>query len=198
MTDYDPLRNLWAADQKEKFTMSIVELNARSDQLRSRIKRRNLTEYLAAALVISIFGWIAFISPVWSIKIGAGLIIIAAIYVSWQLNAVASVFTGETPAQDLVSAHRRELVRQRDALRSIWRWYLLPFVPGALVFTLGTNMEAGVNTPLWTALTESAVNLGFTGAIFLGIWALNSRAALKLEDKIKALDSVSIDARNQE
>ena len=129
MTDHDPLRDLWASDQEEKFTMSITDLSARSDRFQSRSKRRNLIEYLAAALVVGVFGWMAFIIPVLSIKIGAVMIMMAAIYISWQLNRVASLSAGDTAGDTLANIHRRELVRQRDALRSVWCWYLLPFVP---------------------------------------------------------------------
>ncbi|MEM9572055.1 MAG: hypothetical protein AAF996_11350 [Pseudomonadota bacterium] len=193
MTDQDPLRDLWATDQGDKFTMSIAELSARSDRFRSKIKRRNLTEYLAAVLVIGIFGWLAYSIPVLSVRIGAGLIILAAIYISWQLNKVASVDTGEAPVDNLANMHRRELVRQRDALRSVWRWYLLPFVPGIVVFTLGTTIEAGASVPLWAVIVTSIVSLGFSGAIFFGVWAMNAYAARKLDEQIKELDSVTVE-----
>ena len=193
MTDQDPLRDLWATDQGEKFTMSIADLTARSDRFRSKIKRRNMTEYFAAALVVGIFGWLALNIPVLSVRIGAGLIILAAIYISWQLNKLASVDAGGSPADNLASTHRRELVRQRDALRSVWRWYLMPFVPGIVVFVLGTTIEAGATVPLWAVVASSVVSLGFVGAIFAGVWALNAYAARKLDEQIKALDSVSVE-----
>lgn len=122
MTDHDPLHDLWATDQGEKFTMSIAELTERSNQFRSTIHRRNLIEYIAAALVIGVFAWIAYLVPVWSIKIGAGMIALAAIYISWQLRRVASASAIESPGATLAQTHRRELVRQRDALKSVWRW----------------------------------------------------------------------------
>lgn len=191
MTDHDSLRELWASDQGEKFTMSITELTARSDRFRSRIHRRNLIEYVAAALVVSVFGWLAFIVPVWSVRVGAILIILAAIYISWQLNRVAPLSQGYGSADNLVSVYRRELVRQRDALKTVWRWYLLPFLPGIVIFVLGTKIEAGVSLPVWAIAISSAMSLGFVALIFLGIWLLNAYAARKLDIEIKALDSVS-------
>lgn len=193
MTDQDPLLDLWATDQGEKFTMSIAELTARSDQFRSRINRRNLIEYLAAALVAGTFGWIAYLIPVWSIKIGAGLIILAAIYISWQLNRLASVSKEDTRSDTLANTHRRDLVRQRDALRSVWRWYLLPFVPGMIVFTLGTTLETATDVPIWVTLATSATSLGFVLLVFLAVWALNVHAAKKLDKEIDVLDSVTIE-----
>jgi len=103
------------------------------------------------------------------------------------------VSAGESPADDLASVHRRELVRQRDALRSVWRWYLAPFVPGLLVFIVGTTIEAGVHAPLWAVIATSAVSLGFVSLIFAGVWALNAYAARKLDQEINSLDAVSFD-----
>lgn len=192
MTEHDPLRDLWASDQGEKYTMSISDLSARSDHFQSRIKRRNLIEYLAAILVVGVFGWMAIIVPVLSIKIGAVMIALAAIYVSWQLNRVASVSDTTAPADTLVNAHRRDLMRQRDALKSVWRWYLLPFVPGMLVFVLGTSIETGESLPIWAVFTTSLVSLSFVGAVFAGVWAMNAYAARKLDQEIEALNDVTI------
>lgn len=191
MTDHDPLRDLWTSDQGEKFTMSISELTAKSNHFHARIKWRNITEYIAAALVIGVFGWIAFLVPVWSIKIGAVLIIAAALYISWRLHQIggASNPKGLSSGKSLADHHRDALVRQRDALRSVWRWYLLPFAPGMLIFILGTTFETGSGVPLSALLATSTVSLGFVSAIFFGVHALNANAAKKLDAEITALDS---------
>ena len=191
MTDHDPLRDLWTSDQGEKFTMSISELTAKSNHFHARIKWRNITEYIAAALVIGVFGWIAFLVPVWSIKIGAVLIIAAALYISWKLHQIggASNPKGLSSGKSLADHHRDALVRQRDALRSVWRWYLLPFAPGMLIFILGTTFETGSGVPLSALLATSTVSLGFVSAIFFGVHALNANAAKKLDAEITALDS---------
>jgi len=191
MTEHDPLQALWASDQGEKFTMSIAELTARSDRFRSRIQRRNLIEYLAAALVVGVFGWLAFIVPAWSVRVGAGLIILAAIYVCWQVHRVGPESRLDVPADNLSRVYRRDLVRQRDALKAVWRWYLLPFVPGIVVFVLGTNIEAGVSLPAWAIFVSSAISLSFVGLIYFCIWVLNAYAARKLDEEIEALNLVS-------
>lgn len=191
MTDHDPLHELWASGQGEKFTMSITELTARSDRFRSRIHRRNLIEYVAAALVVGVFGWLAFIVPTWSVRVGAVLIMLAAIYISWRLHKVGSLSQDHVSADHLASVYRRELVRQSHALKTVWRWYLLPFVPGIVVFVLGTNIEAGASLPVWAIAISSAISLGFVALIFLGIWALNAHAARKLDKEIEALESLS-------
>ena len=195
MTAQDPLRDLWTSDQGEKFTMSVSELTAKSNHFHARIRRRNITEYIAAALVIGVFGWIAFLVPVWSIKIGAILIIAAALYISWKLHEIggASDPTELTSGQSLASHHREALVRQRDALQSVWRWYLLPFVPGMLVFTIGTTLETGTGIPLSAMLATCATSLGFIAAIFYGVHALNAHAAKKLDAEIDSLDAAMVE-----
>ena len=195
MTAQDPLRDLWTSDQGEKFTMSVSELTAKSNHFHARIRRRNITEYIAAALVIGVFGWIAFLVPVWSIKIGAILIIAAALYISWKLHEIggASDPTELTSGQSLASHHRAALVRQRDALQSVWRWYLLPFVPGMLVFTIGTTLETGTGIPLSAMLATCATSLGFITAIFYGVHALNAHAAKKLGAEIDSLDAAMVE-----
>lgn len=191
MTAHDPLRDLWTSDQGEKFTMSVSELTAKSNRFHTRIQWRNITEYIAAALVIGVFGWIAFLVPVWSIKVGAVLIIAAALYISWTLHRIggASPPTEPTSGQSLATHHRAALVRQRDALRSVWRWYLLPFVPGMLVFTLGTTLETASEIPLSATFASGAISLGFIAAIFYGVHALNVHAAKKLDAEIDRLDA---------
>ena len=193
MTEQDPLRKLWATDTEEKYVMSTAELTERSGRFQSKIQRRNITEYLAAALVIGVFGWLAVTVPVWSVRIGAVLIIAAAMFISWKLNQIAS--SGKAPSdatiENLASFHRRELERQRDALRSVWKWYLMPFVPGLVVFTVGTAIESGSGNPFWVTATIAAVSLAFNGAVFAGVWALNAHAARKLDDEIRALDEAA-------
>lgn len=191
MTAHDPLRDLWTSDQGDKFTMSISELTAKSNHFHARIKWRNMTEYIAASLVIGVFGWIAFLVPVWSIRIGALLIITAALYISWKLHKIggASKPTDLTSGQSLASYHRDALVRQRDALRSVWRWYLLPFVPGMLVFTLGTTLETASEVPLTASLATGAISLVFMSALLYGIHALNIHTAKKLDTEIDTLDA---------
>jgi len=193
MTEQDPLRKLWATDTEEKYVMSIAELTERSGRFQSKIQRRNITEYLAAALVVGIFGWLAFTVPVWSVKIGSGMIIVAAIYIAWKLNRIASATAapGDASATKLASYHRRELVRQRDALRSVWRWYLMPFVPGMVVFSVGTAVEGGAGNPIWVTALIAGVGLAFNAAVFAAVWDLNAHAARKLDDEIKILDETT-------
>ncbi len=191
MTKHDPLHELWASEEKETFTMSIAELSTHSSHLSRRVRRRNRVEYLAAALVVSIFSWMGYVVPVWPIRVGALMIIAGAFYVCWKLNEIASASDPDplVAAESLANHHRRELVRQRDALRSVWRWYLLPFVPGIVVFIVGTSIQAGADLSLWITLTTAMVGLGLVSLFFAGVWVLNQHAAREINAEIQALDA---------
>lgn len=188
MTDRDPIQTLWKDQTQEPFTMSLAEIHARADKFQSRIRFRNVTEYAAAGFVVAAFGYVAALSPSLVVKLGAALLILGAFYVVWRLHTLAKAANvpDAARADDLASFHRDELVRQRDALRSVWRWYLGPFVPGMVVFIAGTVMHSGA--PWYAALAIAAVALAFQGLIFWLIGRLNMRAADKLQAEIDALD----------
>ena len=189
MSDRDPLQTLWTQQKEEEFTMSLADVQNRASTFQSTIRRRNLIEYLAAALVVGIFAWMVVIIPVPVVQIGAAMIAAGAVYVAYKLHTLAGA--GEPDmAQSVVTFHRAELVRQRDALKSVWRWYLAPFIPGALVFVGGTQFSSDINMPLVARLLGLGTSLGIFAVIFGGIFWLNQRAAKKLDAEIVQLDEV--------
>ncbi|MBB36992.1 MAG: hypothetical protein CME88_16980 [Hirschia sp.] len=189
MSDRDPLQTLWTQQKEEEFTMSLADVQNRASTFQSTIRRRNLIEYLAAALVVGIFAWMVVIIPVPVVQIGAAMIAAGAVYVAYKLHTLAGA--GEPDmAQSVVTFHRAELVRQRDALKSVWRWYLAPFIPGVLVFVGGTQFSSDINMPLVARLLGLGTSLGIFAVIFGGIFWLNQRAAKKLDAEIVQLDEV--------
>jgi hypothetical protein len=78
--------------------------------------------------------------------------------------------------------HRSQLVRQRDLLRSVWLWYLLPFVPGLLLIQIG-RAAGDPSRPLRVVMSATISVL-----VFLGIGWLNQRAARKLDREIEGLE----------
>ena len=188
----DSIRSLWQSMPTTPVSISPAEMRVRANLFRRRIRRRNMREYIAAAVVIAVFSWYATFSWATTIMwpIGCGLIILATLFVSWIMHRHASArdLSGEASLGALIEVHRAELVRQRDALTSVWRWYLLPFAPGlVLLFTdlwLGAAAKA---SPL-----KATVSLVFVGIIFIvvavGIVLLNLLAAAWLQRMIDDLD----------
>jgi hypothetical protein len=82
---------------------------------------------------------------------------------------------------------------QRDLLRDVWRWYLLPFVPGLVAMLVSFGMRDG----LWLT-REIAANPARDGlflllfaavliVLFFVVVGINKRFAKKLQADIDAL-----------
>ena len=191
MPDRDPLQTLWIQQKQETFTMSLADIRSHSRRFQSRVRTRNYTEYAAAALVIVLFGWVGFLVPDLVVKAGAFLTALGAAYVAFALHAKASA-QGVQPDgnEPLMAFHRRELVRQREALATVPRWYLAPFVPGILVFVGGVSFSPDTGLPLLARIAQFGFSLAIVGAIFAGIAWLNARAVKQLDAEIAALDAL--------
>ena len=190
MAELDPIQVLWADQPKEDFVMSLTDIRARSSKLQSIVRRRNVVEYAAGALVIAVFGIVAFVMPGVLAKIGCGLIAAGTAYVMWRLHVLARAATRDemSAAESLSQFYRHELARQRDALSSIWRWYLGPLIPGLVVFWLAMIVNIPVRPAAWVA---GALGLAITAGVFTAIAAANKRAARSLQAEIDALDSAN-------
>jgi hypothetical protein len=193
MSDHDPLQSIWKNQSQEEFTMSLADIHARADNFQVRVRQRNWIEYAAAVLVIGVFVWMALLIPAPVVKAGALLIALGAAYVCWRLNEVgrAASKAERDAAQNLTAFHRAELVRQRDALKTVWRWYLAPFVPGVLVFLAGVSFAPELEAPLAAKIVTFVTGLAFQAAVFAAVWWLNAMGVKRLEKEIAALDAVS-------
>jgi uncharacterized membrane protein YqjE len=191
MTGTDPFVKAWQASVAEAPLPAVAELRADADRFHRQIQWRNRTEYGAAALVILCFGTYVFLLPSPIARVGAALVILGTLIMVWQLNRRASAIA--VPPADaalpLIVHQRAQLVRQRDALAQVGRWYLLPFVPGLAVMMFGPTIARDPAALLHLALNES-LSILFVILVFAGIWWLNRRAARKLGKTIAELDNL--------
>jgi hypothetical protein len=179
----DDIRNVWQAQPLENTPMPLEEIHRRARQFEKRIQRRNLREYIAGGAGLVIFTAYLFIFPNPVARTGSALIIAGALCVMFQIYKRAT--PGTLPADLTLAAslqfHRRELVRQRDLLRSVWLWYIGPFVPGIVVFGMGVSPRHGAAS-WWNAVTFLC--------IFGGVMWANHRAAKGLDRRIAELDNL--------
>ncbi len=170
--------------------MSLAEIHTHAARFQSRIRWRNAVEYVAAGFVVAAFGWMAFAIPVPTVQAGAALIAVGALYVCWKLNELGrAAKTSELDqAASLTDFHRAELLRQRAALSTVWRWYLGPFIPGLLVFLGGVAFAPELEAPLAARLSLFTTSLGFVGIVFAAVAWLNAMAVKQLDKEITALD----------
>ena len=190
----EPWQQLWHAQALSPLDLSADELRRRSSALQSRVARRNRVEYLAGGLfVIPVYVFYIWLFPFWLTKLGALLVVLGTLVVLQQLRRRASCRTPPPAAlgQDWAAFHRAELLRQRDAVRSVWLWYIGPLLPGFWLFLWGRETElAGRGMETMFTLTHAAALL-----LFVAIVALNLRAARRYQREIDVLDQ-QLEARS--
>jgi Flp pilus assembly protein TadB len=178
------LKDIWKSQKTEYAPMAIEDIRAQAGKFRSRVQARNLREYIVAVFVIAVFGFYIWDFPNLFMQLGSAMIIAGTLYMVWQLRKRGS--SSPLPSIDSASAwldyHRHALEAQRDALRSIWKWYLAPFVPGLIVFLIG-KIELQPHR-MWLPTAIAAV---ICFAVFAGIWALNAWGARRLQREIDKL-----------
>ena len=182
----DNLKSLWQNHNVEPVQMSLEQIRLKAEGFQKKIRYRNLREYVAAAFVFAGFSYFMWRFPV--SRLGCGLILAGTVYVLYQLHTRGAAKTvPESLALDTcLEFHRRELERQRDLVRDVWKWYLLPFVPGLL---------AVIAVPLLRQPPEKWIGawpvILLWAAMFYAIWRLNKRGANKLQRQIDELNSMN-------
>jgi hypothetical protein len=182
--DDNDVQRLWRDQWSEEVLMSAQEVRGLAEKFERTISRRNRREYAASAFVVVWFSVWAWFAESAVVALGCWLVALAAIWVVSHLHrrGAARRPAGEQEGMSGLEFLRCELVSQRDLLRSVWWWYLMPFVPGMLLIHVGYSLER----PGWDLLA-----LGFVAAVtFVGIGLLNQRVARKLQRRIDDLDAV--------
>lgn len=161
--------------------MSAQEVRRLAEKFERTVSRRNRREYVAAAFVIVWFGVWAWFARSALVAVGCWLVVLAALYLVYHLHRHGAVRRPpeEPGLTTCIDFHRSELVRQRDLLRSVWWWYLLPFVPGLFLILIGSSPE---RSGRWAGGLLIAVT-------FVGIGLLNQRVARKLQRRADDLDA---------
>ncbi len=169
--------------------MTTNDIHTRATRLQAQVRGRNYLEYACSALVVLAMGWMASLVPEPIVRIGALLIALGAIFVSCQLFIRTRIHAPKRnqPSEIGVAEYRAELERQRVALLSVWRWYLLPFVPGIVVFVLGVAFAPSAGMPILAGISLSVTGLGFAAIVMGFVWLLNLLAARTLEADIRSL-----------
>ena len=169
--------------------MSVEQIQASAGSFQRRIQGRNAREYVAAIAVVVFFGWEFSRTPDLLARIGFGLMIAGMFYMVWALLSRGSgrPLPEDAGRASFIEFQRGELARQRDLLRSVWRWYLGPLIPGLAVL-LATSFNHAIQAGRAFPVVFVALFAVLVAAVFFGISRLNGRAALKLQCQIDELD----------
>ena len=185
----DPF-SFWTGDHADASFSEAGVCQKRATSFEKAIRRRNLVEYTAAALVIAVFGLTGLFfakTGEWTMLAAVALTIAGAIFVTAKLHRDGSVQERlpEIACKDHLKA---QLIRQRDLLRSVPTWYLLPFVPGILGFYLAVTARMAEHQGWPAALEGVSFKLAATVAFFVLVWWLNHRTARRLDREIEAIN----------
>jgi hypothetical protein len=190
----EEMKNLWQSQPTEPPKIRPEDFRRKMDKFERRIFWRNLREYAASVVAIAIFGYYEWRFRGLLVRVGSGLIIAGTIYVMLQLHRRGSVrpAPADLGLSTCIDFHRTSLQRQRDALRTIWSWYLLPFVPGLAVFEIGSAMNQWKAHPvgLGHIIIGFFASPAIMAGLFFGIWRLNQWAAAKLQKQIDELTAL--------
>lgn len=189
----DPFKQAWQSTIEVAGAPSLEDVRAGADKFYHFVKRRNFIEYAACALACVVFGAYVFWLPHLLQKVGSALVVVATIYAARQLHRRASAVAPETAGtMPILVFARAQLARHRDALRSIFWWYLLPFVPGLALIVLGSaSAHAGETMKVATPGLAPLAVMTLAGAVFASVWWLNQRIANKLQRYIDEIDALT-------
>lgn len=189
------IQDLWQSQPTEPPRISPEDLRRKMRKFERKIFRRNLREYTAGAFVMAAYGFYEWKFPQPLMRVGSGLVIAATLYVMFQLHRRTSMqpAPADLGLSTCIELHRRALERQLDALRTIWSWYILPFLPGLAVFLTGTAVSQRAAHPmsLFHLLRGYSIPVGCMAAVFYGVWKINQWAARKLQAQIDEMTELS-------
>lgn len=179
---------LWKGQAMTADAPTIDRIRHRADRLASATRRRNRREYAAgaaAALVLAAAGaaqLIAATGPADLLRaVGFLWLVGAALVSAVVLRRQSGRDRAGDLAQDSLGYLRARLRRERDLLRTAWRWYVLPTVPG---FAMVYGSEALRPEPAWAFVGIAG---GLTLAFLVAVAVLNLRTARDLDRQLSDL-----------
>jgi amino acid transporter len=189
--NHDPVKQAWQASVEIAGAPPLEEVRKGADKFYRYIKWRNIVEYVACVVAVVVFTIYFFTMPHILHKIGSALLVAASIYAPWQLHRRASAVAPETAgAMPIYDFLRGQLVRQRDALKTILGWYVLPFVPGMVLFIAGNGLDPEVEAagpPIWVRWAAIAGIF----SVFGFVWWINQLGARRLQKRIDEIDALT-------
>jgi hypothetical protein len=184
------LKTLWQDQPTEYDPMTIADIHAKATAFQTRIRRRNRIDYVGCALVIAGFAPLLFRTESWMLQAGGAMIILAVLFVGWQLHRRASAEATPQAGAAVVDFHREQLVRQQAAVRSIAWWYMAPMAPGMVMLMLGRLFQAHVpGRSLEMDRMIIVLCMLIVALVFLVVWLLNRLAVHRVQKLIDELDA---------
>lgn len=187
----NPAQRLWQDQPVEGITMSVETIRKRAGKFERKILWRNVREYVAALIATALLGYFLVTAKDVFARVTFGLFIAGLLWMVVQLHRKGSVMTMPAGLGTLTSLqfYRTQLERQREAVDTVWSWYLAPLIPGLLVYTVWSAIRSP-HPATWVGLAVMDVVIA---GVFYVIWKMNARAARCLQrmiDELKAAETL--------
>jgi hypothetical protein len=164
----ESLQQAWQRQALDAPRISLEYLRHRAAVLGQRARLRNGFEY-----VTGIAAMVFVIGTQWDFIVARPIISLGI--VSWVIGMIW-----------VMAQWHRRAVRQRDARRGNWRWWVPPLLPTLVAIFISLFVE--VRPTPWIPIAALALWVG--AGISLGIWGYE-RAARSYQREIDALDSLA-------
>lgn len=167
-------------------TLAPLSLDTLSDHaclFQKMIWWRNARESLAAVVVLMLNTRDLWRADSQMARTGHALLIAGMLFIIWFLHVRAGSRTvpGHADTKDVLRFHQREIARQRDVLRAVPLWYLLPFVPGMIA----------IGASKWeTSAGGALIGVPAIIGIFVLVWLLNVWGARWLDRQLHNVDAL--------
>ncbi|MEA3539769.1 MAG: hypothetical protein U9R73_11650 [Pseudomonadota bacterium] len=183
--DMSEMGALWKAQAVQPHVLPADEIHRRHAALERRVGRRNLIEYLTAALmIVGVVGLVLLDVRLGALGVGTvGLILlgIGGGVVAWQLHRRTGSAMPIDGARPSIDAYRDSLRRERDALASVARWYIGPMVPGMVTIYAGAFLKVPPGGRV-LVIALAAV----TGIAMAWVIRINRRGAQRIADELES------------
>jgi len=181
-------QEIWQAQALDAPRISLAYLRHQMDSLRRRTQVRSGLKYagdFCAVVFLVVVGWSFFAPrPLTSFSVALWALGVFGVNFQRHRRMAMSATPEQMGALDALQFYRQQLVRQRDARRGNWRWWLPPIIPGMVSLPVALALESSKS---WMDIGGLVV--WFVFGVSMGI-VLNERAARSIQDEIDALDSM--------
>jgi hypothetical protein len=144
MTDaargFDP-QQLWQAQPKALTPLTLGEIHRRARSFRRGALRRRIASWDCVVFAALAMTWRLQKVTSWMMQLGAVLALAGVLFVLWRWQAANTVGPPPDEGEALVAAYRSNLIRLRDARRSVALWYIAPMLPGMALLVLGRWLQ---------------------------------------------------------
>jgi hypothetical protein len=182
------VQQVWLAQANQAPRISLEYIRHQAISVEHGTRNRTLLSYIFCVSACGFWGWVAW-THFWAQPLMLAAIAwygLFALYTMYRLNrhAALQVNPADAGVLDTLRFHRKQLERQRDFRRGIWRWQLPAVLPG-----LSLQLAASI---VYSSPTKSIVFLvvvttvGFALAVAVGKFQ-----ARRAQREIDALDSLA-------